>query len=89
MGTIRINLLNFNAMKMTDKRVKEVKEIIANHKRVIKREDELFYKGYTIRECPMGSGGVGQIVELMKEIRIQIGYGHGRNNYAKAVIFEK
>jgi hypothetical protein len=32
-------------------------------------------------------GGTGQIKTLKSEIRMQIGYGHGKNNYAKCIIF--
>jgi hypothetical protein len=38
-------------------------------------------------EKPMGSGGVGQIKEMKdNSIRVQISYGHGRNNYANCAI---
>jgi len=33
----------------------------------------------------MGSGGKGSIKFLEDQVRIQIGYGHGRHNYAKCV----
>jgi hypothetical protein len=35
----------------------------------------------------MGPGGTGQIKTLKSEIRMQIGYGKGKYNYAKCVIF--
>lgn len=74
-------------MKFSEKVVSEVKSIISKHRLVSDRENELIKKGYTIKECPMGSGGTGQIKTLKGEIRMQIGYGHGKNNYAKCVIF--
>ena len=45
--------------------------------------------GYICEERPMGSGGVGSINETKKEIRIQIGYGHSKWNYAFCVIIQK
>jgi hypothetical protein len=74
-------------LKFSEKAVSEVKAIIAKHKLVSDRENELIKKGYTTMECPMGSGGTGQIKTLKNEIRMQIGYGHGRYNYATCVIF--
>ena len=73
--------------KFSEKAVNEVKAIIAKYRLVSDRENELIKKGYTTKECPMGPGGTGQIKTLKSEIRMQIGYGHGKNNYAKCVIF--
>ena len=78
---------NKNIMRYSEKRVAEVKKVIAKHRRVADRENELLKKGYTIAEKPMGSGGTGKIKILKSEIRMQIGYAHGKGNYAKCVIF--
>lgn len=75
------------ATKFSQKKVDEVKQIIAKHRLVADRETELHKKGFTVAEKAMGSGGTGQIKTLKNEIRMQIGYGHGKNNYAKCVIF--
>ena len=69
--------------------VNEVKTIISKHRLVSDRVNELNEKGYIVNECAMGSGGVGQIKTLKDEVRIQIGYGHGKHNYAKCVIIKK
>ena len=77
-------------MKTTfEQEVKEVKTIISKHRLVKDRVKELYKNGYNIEECAMGSGGVGQIKTLKNEVRIQVGYGHGRYNYAKCVIINK
>ena len=74
-------------MKFTEKKAKQVQEIISNHRLVADRVNDLKNKGFTIDEKSMGSGGTGQIKTLRSEIRIQIGYGHGKNNYSQCVIF--
>ena len=74
-------------MKFTEKKAEQVKEIISKHRLVADRVNDIKNKGFTIAEKPMGSGGTGQIKTLHSEIRMQIGYGHGRNNYAQCVIF--
>lgn len=44
--------------------------------------------GIEIKEIAMGSGGVGQVKITKKgEIRIQIGCGYSRHNYAQTAIF--
>ena len=78
---------NIEIMKFSQKKVDEVKKIIAKHRLVADRENELRKKGFNVAEKAMGSGGVGQINTLNSEIRMQIGYGHGKYNYAKCVIF--
>lgn len=46
-------------------------------------------KGYTVSEKRMGSGGVGTIRQMNDgTTRVQIGYGHGRYNYAQCLIFK-
>ena len=75
-------------LKISQSALNEVKSIIAKHRLVSDRENELIKKGYLIIECSMGSGGTGQIKTLKSEIRMQIGYGHSRYNYAKCVVFK-
>ena len=67
-------------------KINDIRKIIAKYRFVADRESELTDKGYYVTERAMGSGGTGQIKILASEIRVQIGYGHGRNNYAKCVI---
>jgi hypothetical protein len=78
---------NIKIMKFSEKKVDEVKKIIKKHRLVADRENELRKKGFEVAENPMGPGGTGQIKTLKSEIRMQIGYGHGKWNYAKCVIF--
>ena len=78
---------NTEIMKFSQKKVDEVKKIIAKHRLVADRENELHKKGFKVAEKAMGPGGTGQIKKLKSEIRMQIGYGHGKWNYAKCVIF--
>jgi len=74
-------------MKFSKLNVSKVNKIIAKHRLVANRVRELKKKGFTVKEKSMGSGGTGQIKTLKNEIRMQIGYGHGKNNYAQCVIF--
>lgn len=60
-------------------------KIIDCTKSVSERVKKLEELGYLVFEFPMGSGGVKQVKELISETRIQIGYGHGKHNYAYAV----
>ena len=40
-----------------------------------------------VEELPMGSGGVGQHKVMSNgTLRVQIGYGHGKHNYAMCVV---
>lgn len=39
-----------------------------------------------VDEIAMGSGGVGQVKIFKDKIAIQLGYGHGRRNYAKCAV---
>ena len=75
-------------MRFSKKAADEVREIISTNKLVSDRENKLIEKGFVIKECPMGSGGTGQIKTFKNEVRMQIGYGHGKHNYAKCVIFD-
>lgn len=66
---------------------KVVKRSIENHSKIDNRVLELENMGFTIEEKAMGSGGVGQVRTMKSgEVRIQIGCGHSRHNYAKCVI---
>ena len=67
----------------------EIMNLITGTRKVSERVALLKKNGYIANECPMGTGGVGQIKEMSDHYRIQIGYGHGRNNYAYAVIISK
>lgn len=51
------------------------------------RELALRDAGIEYDTFPMGSGGVGQIVEMADHYRIQVGYG--KSNYAIAAIIKK
>lgn len=42
--------------------------------------------GFTVEQKPMGSGGVFQVKNIKGSTRVQIGYAHGRHNYAYCVI---
>jgi len=64
----------------------EVSSAIHNNRLVSKRVQELREKGFYVAERRMGAGGVFQFKTVGKETRIQIGYGHGRYNYAMCVI---
>ena len=68
------------------KAIKEAKEVCEKHRKVEDRIEVLRKMGYEIENCPMGSGGVGNIRRMRtREWRIQIGYGKGRYNYADAI----
>ena len=64
----------------------DINNAIAQNARVSDRAAALEAKGYKVNRVPMGSGGVGQTKVMSDHIRIQIGYGTGRHNYAQAVI---
>lgn len=74
-------------MKATD--LKNIQKVVSDNRLVSDRVIKLRDMGYTVRECPMGSGGVMQVKELKSETRIQVGYGKGKHNYAYAVIIKK
>jgi len=44
---------------------------------------------HEFREIAMGSGGVGQLKIVKNEIRLQIGYGHSRHNFATTLVIFK
>ena len=65
--------------------IKEVQAVTNKHRKIADRESELTELGYLVEEHAMGSSGKGSIKFLDDQVRIQIGYGHGRHNYAKCV----
>lgn len=65
--------------------IKEVQAVTNKHRKIVDRESELIELGYYVGEYAMGSGGKGSIKILKDEVRIQIGCGHGKHNYAKSV----
>lgn len=64
----------------------QIETIVKSNRRVGDRVKALKNLGFNVQEMPMGSGGVLQ-EKIMRngKKRIQIGYGHGRYNYALAV----
>ena len=67
----------------------EVYSVCKKHRIVADRESELASMGYLVTEKGLRSGGVGQVKESKDSYFIQIGYGHGRYNYAKCVVVDK
>lgn len=65
--------------------IKEVQAVTNKHRKIADRELELTELGYLVEDHAMGSGGRGSVKILEDQVRIQIGYGHGRYNYAKCV----
>lgn len=72
--------------KFNEKNIEIVKSIISKHRLVSDRVKDLEKRGFDVAERAMGSGGTGQIKTYKKEVRVQVGYGKSRNNYAKCVI---
>ena len=64
----------------------QISEIVKSNRLISTRITLLESIGFNVAEVAMGSGGVLQIQQLKNETRIQIGFGHARNNYAYAVI---
>ena len=68
----------------------EIKSVVENNRLVEDRVNKLTELGYDVQELPMGSGGVLQVKEIKDgTIRVQVGYGHGRYNYAMCVVLDK
>jgi hypothetical protein len=67
----------------------KIKKIISEERLIKNRVKRIEGLGVACEERPMGSGGVGQTKETKDEIRIQVGYGHGRHNYAMCAIINK
>ncbi len=70
------------------KQITEITRIVKGNRLIVDRQDALIKLGYNVGERPMGSGGVGQMKKINNEVRIQIGYGHAKHNYAMCVIFK-
>ncbi len=68
----------------------EIKSVVESNRFVADRAGKLAELGYSTQELPMGSGGVLQVKEMRDgTVRVQIGYGHGRYNYAMCVVIDK
>jgi len=68
----------------------EIKNVVKSSRLVDDKVNKLTELGYDVQELPMGSGGVLQVKEMRDgTIRVQIGYGHGRYNYAMCVVINK
>ena len=69
------------------KQIKAIRSAIDSHDFVEQRIDVLNHIGIEVEKAPMGSGGVGQIKEMANgKIRVQIGYGTGKHNYAMVAV---
>lgn len=68
---------------------KNILKIISDNRLIKDRIKALEYSEWNVDIFPMGSGGVGQVKEMSETIRVQIGYGTGKHNYAYAVEIPK
>lgn len=66
--------------------INQITEVVKSNRLVSSRVAKLRELGFNVQEKAMGSGGVLQVKKLSSETRIQIGYGHSRNNYAMVVV---
>ena len=67
--------------------IESIKSAINSHHFVSQRIDELNSAGIETETAPMGSGGVGQIKSLQSgKLRVQVGHGTSKHNYAKVAI---
>ena len=66
-----------------------IRNLIRRHRLIKDRISELSDIGYNIQTRPMGAGGVCQMKETQNEVRIQIGYGVGKYNYAPCIVITK
>jgi len=68
----------------------EVKKMISGIRLISDREQILSeYEMFYFDDFYMGSGGVGQYKEMKDgTLRIQIGYGKGRNNKARCAVIK-
>lgn len=80
---------NIENYPQLENELKEIENAINSNMLVDDRAEALEVSGYEIDTFAMGSGGVGQVVEMKDHYRIQIGYGVSRHNYAKAVVIKK
>lgn len=71
-------------MKTQD--IKKIEKVVRENRLVSDRVEVLKKMGYEVSEFAMGPGGKLQ-QKIMSDgtVRVQIGYGHGRHNYAMAV----
>ena len=68
----------------------EIKNVVESSRLVDDRVNKLTELGYDTQEFPMGSGGVLQIRGMRDgTVRVQVGYGRGRYNYAMCVVLDK
>lgn len=73
-------------MKNLDQQFKKIQEVVLSTRLVADRVAKLEKMGFNVAEYPMGTGGILQKKRMANsEIRVQIGYGHGRWNYAMCV----
>jgi len=80
-----INLKN-KTMKTLLEQTKEIYEVVDTFKRVQVRVNKLTEMGYFCAARRCGSGGIKRLIKTKNETRIQIGFGHGKYNYAMCVI---
>ena len=73
-------------MKTLEQKTKEIYEVVDTFKRVQARVIKLAEMGYQCAERFCGSGGIKRTIKTKNETRIQIGFGHGKYNYAMCVI---
>lgn len=72
---------------MKNQDLKKIEKVVKTNRLVADRVKRLRYIGFTVSSFSMGSGGVLQQKKMRNgTTRIQIGYGHGANNYAMAVV---
>lgn len=67
-------------------RVHDLRKTIDLYKRQKPRFENLRERGYKVESRPMGSGGVGQVRVIEKEIRVQVGAAYTKWGYAMCVI---
>ena len=66
--------------------INKIEKIVKGNRLVSERVSQLRALGFQVEELPMGPGGVLQQRKMANgKTRVQIGYGHGRHNYAMAV----
>jgi len=76
-----------------DEKLKTAKEAAKLASQMHKASDDRFNSleasGWKVARKPMGSGGIGQVVEMSDHFRVQFTYGVTRHNYAYCIIVEK
>ena len=72
--------------KMVDSAIAE-NHFIEKRREVLEKKLIKIGVKFHFDELPMGSGGVGQYKQMNDgSVRFQIGYGHGRYNYATVLV---